>query len=339
MLLYVLLITTFSFHPDATIRALQADEARLGSIRQLFTLKKTQLDAARQSRIPDMLTWVAQQPNIDIAERILAVRALRRLGSQRQLVSLAQLMQKTENQRDIALARETARLFYGFGAKPLLEHAINHPDPEVQATAAKSGAGGSKLCRLIAKSPWPMVRAAAAEGLSVHPELTTCLKLGLRDTNESVIRATCESIGRLGLKGLKSELEKIALSPKLARPVRGEALRTLRRFGETSIAKAIIENHLQHGGMVELTLEAISALDARLVDLDLHQQLLNSKSPPILAAVTHLVFSHAPEQRERFWRRIQSKISAPQRQRLHERFERLAPMKRLGESIDRSAKD
>ena len=57
-----------------------------------------------------------------------------------------------------------------------------------------------------------MVRAAAAEGLSVHPEPRTFLKLGLRDTNESVIRATCESIGRLGLKGLKSELEKIALA-------------------------------------------------------------------------------------------------------------------------------
>ena len=68
MILYVLLITTFSSSDN--IRALQADEARLGSIRQLL-LKKTQLDAARQSSHPRHATWVAQQPNIDIAERIL----------------------------------------------------------------------------------------------------------------------------------------------------------------------------------------------------------------------------------------------------------------------------
>ena len=113
-----------------------------------------------------------------------------------------------------------------------------------------------------------MVRAAAAEGLSVHPELTTCLKLGLRDTNESVIRATCESIGRLGLKGLKSELEKLTRPSSHVQFVGKPYARC--DDSERPNRRVIIENHLQHGGMVELTLEAISA-STRLVDLDLHQ--------------------------------------------------------------------
>ena len=90
--------------------------------------------------------------------------------------------------------------------------------------------------------------------------------------------------------------------------------------------------------MVELTLEAISALDARLVDLDLHQQ-LRTQNHHYSRSRDPLGLQPRPGATRRFWRRIQSKISAPQRQRLHERFERLAPMKRLGESIDRSAKD
>ncbi|MBV71180.1 MAG: hypothetical protein CMH52_07490 [Myxococcales bacterium] len=329
-----LIFSLTAFNPTTTLRALKYDEARQGAIEQLFSLNRAQVDAAKKSRIPAQLVIIASNPNHATSERILAIRATKHLGSNQHAVALFPLINRVETPVDIAVGREIAGLLYSFGAVPLLARAIDHPDPEVRIWAAKSGSARDVLCRHLNQDPWPLVRAAAAEGLAVHPDLAPCLLGGLADPSEQVQAAAIDSIGKLAYTPAKKALQKIALSPRKSRQLRGDALIALSRIGMHDVAKAIVDTHLKHGGIVELTISALHALDREVIRTKLHESLQTSSDPRVLSACLDLVFRYQPKGAHDYLKQIKSQLSPLQLERVKLRLDALNTPT-LGESINK----
>ncbi|MEE2756744.1 MAG: HEAT repeat domain-containing protein [Myxococcota bacterium] len=330
----MLILILTAFEPATTLRALKYDEARQGAIVQLFSLNQAELIAAKASAIPTQLVTIAADRTLPTAERILAIRATEHLGTNQHAVALFELMQRVETPVDIAVSREIAALLYSFGAVPLLSQVIDHPDPEVRIWAARSGSARDALCRHLNEDPWPAVRAAAAEGIAVHPDLAPCLLGGTQDASDRVQAAAIDSIGKLAYAPAKHILKKIALSPKKSRKLRGEALIALSRMGMHDISKAIIDNHLKHGGIIELTVSALHALGKEVIKSKAHDSLANSSDPRVLSTVLDLVFQYDPPAARDFLSRIRNKLSPLQLERVQLRLDALYTPK-LGESINK----
>ena len=171
---------------------------------------------------------VALDPELSkLDERVLAVRSLSLLKADELCPYLEPLLAQPKNFSE-TISREAAKTLYQAGATPLLVHGLAHPD-EVRRFAARSGAGGPQLCALLSSDPWPMVRAAAAEGLLVVPSGADCVVAGLDDPNDQVVLATIKTLGELGVSSTHEQLRVMVKNQALELPIRQAALRALVR--------------------------------------------------------------------------------------------------------------
>ncbi len=334
-----LLITILlaAFDPSATIRALKYEEARQGALAQVLTLNETELKRAKGTGLATAALSVASNSNIHVHDRILAIRVVSRLGGPDHMVGLAPLLSARTNPESIVLAREAALALYQAGATPLLARGIGHPDPEVRATAARSGAGGPFLCDLIKADPWPQVRASAVEGLSVRPQDSKCLLQALADSDVSVLRAAVDSAQKLAMNQALPALRRIALSKHQPRDLRGEAIYALCALGDFRIAEAVLKNHLTHGGMQALAASAVRALGRTQSRADSYNRARASKSGRVLMALARVIAMHGGQNAVGELRKLQARLNQRDRTRIDHMIRSLKPLSPLGTVIDRDA--
>ncbi|MGK0362319.1 MAG: hypothetical protein ACI9U2_004640 [Bradymonadia bacterium] len=228
------------------------------------------------ARVAAMLDSQAPLP-----DRLLAARALGRLGTDPAISALAVVMQRYASPEEIALAREAARALKRLRAHAALLPALASPDPEVRAAAAASGAGGAALCDVLAKDPWPMVRIAAAQGLAGTS--AACLSAGLVDPNERVSIATARAAIDAPAPALRPALRRLAANQKAATEARAHAFVALAALGDLEPATAAMKTHLAQGEIVPLALAAVRAF---AVKGDVGQLIgaLRSASPRVVRA-------------------------------------------------------
>ncbi|MCK6576183.1 hypothetical protein L6V77_34460, partial [Myxococcota bacterium] len=118
----------------------------------------------------------------------------------------------------------------------------------------------------------PLVRAAAARGLAVHPDRAACLVGAVADTSPAVRSAVFQAVGVAGVGAAGPALRAVAGDAGAPVPLRVEAVLALGRLGDTEPATRIVNTHLEKGGIVPLAEAAVGGLAAR--DTPEHRALL-----------------------------------------------------------------
>lgn len=270
----------------ATIAALTPVDAR--TLRAVRDMSRAQLTRARADGLPARVVAVFSGDG-PTAERLLAARALARLGTQPGIDALAAAAQKYASPEEIALAREAAKALRQLQAKEALVPALASPDPEVRAAAAASGADADKVCDLLAKDPWPMVRVAAAQGLA--GTAAACLAAGLADPHERVAIASAQAAIDRPSPTLRPALRRLAASPKAATEARAHAFVALARLSDLEPAIAAMKTHLDSGEIVPLALAAVRAFAVRGDEARLTAALA-SASPRVVRASARALLTH-----------------------------------------------
>ncbi|MCB9539043.1 MAG: HEAT repeat domain-containing protein [Myxococcales bacterium] len=274
----------------AAARALEHPEARTGTLRRLADLTLAELRAARRGGLGYVVAQVAADATVDHVDRVLAVRAAAVLGGGPEVVEvLAPLTVADEAPEAVVRAREAARALSQLGEGGALDGALGHADPEVRALAAGAGAGGpERLCPLLSGDPWPRVRAAAARGLTFHPQQTGCLAEALKDAAPTVRMARARAAAEAPVPALRPALRAVAGDAAAPVEARAEALVALAGLGDVEPAGRVLDTHLAKGGIGPLALGAVRAL-ARAGEVGRVRAALASKDLPVqLVAVRAL---------------------------------------------------
>ena len=277
--------------PDAVADETPLDGARLRAVR---TMSRAQVIRARAEGLPARIAALLES-DAALADRLLAARALGRLGTDPAISTLAAAAVRYASPEEIALAREAARALKQLHAKDALKPALTSPDPEVRAAAAASGAGGTALCDMLAKDPWPMVRIAAAQGLAGTS--AACLATGFTDPDERVSIATARAAIDAPTPALRPALRRLAASPKAATEARAHAFVALAALGDLEPAIAAMKTHLAKGEIVPLAQAAVRAFAVK-GDVGQLTQALRSASPSVVrGAVQALLVEGSPAAR------------------------------------------
>ena len=326
-----------AFNADATTRALGHSDGRSGALEQFFKLPRADLMQARKSSIGPAITRVALDPKTSYLDRILALRVIALLNLESQSANLVQLLRHTPSPEGIAVARETAKTLFKLGAGPFLTAALGHGDPEVRKYAARAGAGGAALCPVLLSDPWPMVRAAAAEGLAIHEKQAPCLRRGFKDRSESVLRAVIDSTTQLGMSQVGPELRTIVRNPSNSISLRADALYGLGRLGLVGLAKKVLKNHMAHGGMTELAAASIRGLSAAASPSKAYLAAMKSPSTRVLLALARALASRPDSATSKRLRHIRKRLKPRYQETIDRLLKPLSPPPRLGEVIQRDA--
>jgi HEAT repeat protein len=336
-MLFALVISLLAFDPAATVRALKFDEAREGALIQLFELDYGQLEHARGAQMSGAIAQVILDENISLKERIIAVRALSHLQARQGATHLASVLRLETTPEGVALAREAARALYQLGARQHLIPGLGSVDPEVRAYAARSGAGGPALCAVLTQDPWPMVRAAAAEGVVLEAQAAKCLIAGLKDSDQDVRRAVVRGLGEARVMGATEALEKLVRRSKNPMGLRIDALFALGQMGAARGPKAILNHHLMHGGLERLAHGAVAALLVSRTNEPILVKTTRSKSPRVaLAAARGLVEQRHPEAKS-LTKALRARLKGRLRAEADRLLETFAAAPTLGTEMGRDA--
>ncbi len=261
-----LLLAGPAFDLGATQRALARPEGREAALTTLDRLSPPDRATARAAGIGGLLVAIAADPAASLRDRAWSLRLAPLYDGPPE--PLAPLLAGADTPEAVALAREAAQALSVAGATALLAAGRAHPDPEVRATVARSGALGADTCALLS-DPWPAVRRAAAQGLRRHPAAAGCLVPALSDADPSVVMAATRVAGGSGVAALQPALRRIAGNARAAIPARVEAIIALGHLGDTEPARRILSTHAAKGGIEPLADAAVRALAGDASDASL----------------------------------------------------------------------
>ena len=273
------------------VPAMAAEPIDADTLRGVRSMTRAQIAQARTDDLPARIAAQLEAPG-PLPERLLAARALARLGTPSGVAALAAAARRHATPEEIALAREAARALKQLRAVEALAPALSSPDPEVRALAAAAGAGGAALCEVLAKDPWPMVRVAAAQGLSGTS--AECLSAGLRDADEGVSIASARAAIDAPAPALRPALRRLAASPKAVTEARAHAFVALAALGDLEPATAALKTHLTDGEIEPLALAAVRAFAVAKDVTQLTEALISSSPSVVRAAARALLLEGSP---------------------------------------------
>ena len=280
-----MLLALLIFDPAAARQKLADPPARLQILAAFEDLSRGEVEAARAEGLAAPIAALVAAPTTPVAERILAVRALGRLGGEAAIQALAPLLSGPAGPEGTAVAREAAGALARMGAAEALAPALAASDPELRATAAGAGAAPAQLCARLSDA-WPEVRIAAARGLAHHPDQAACLGPALSDRDPRVQAAAARAASAVKNPTLVAPLRALAGNAKAALDARAEAFVALGVLGDFEPAERALAAHLSQGGIEALAEAAIQALASRgnPADRDRVRAALASPTPVVRAA-------------------------------------------------------
>lgn len=318
----LLALALFAFDPAADAAALDRPEARTETLRRLGRLGRLDLDAARAAGLGARVAAVAADTSAPFTDRVLAVRAAAILRGDGVTDHLAPLTTAAADAEAVALAREAARALLQLRAPDALAAALDAPDPEVRAYAARAGAGGARLCALLGEDPWDQVRVAAAHGLALHPDAADCLAPALAADDPKLRLAAARSATAVRRPALAAPLRALAGDARAPVDARAEAFVALGHLGDTEPADKALAIHLADGGIEPLAEAAVRALAAAEADPARIRAALDSKAPVVQLAAARALVARG------------DRASLPALRALRDRFD-LRRRRALDELIDR----
>lgn len=279
------LILLLAFDPRATSVALMEPATRREALRVLEGLDGAALETARAEGLHDLVFRIAVHEGLPAGERILAVRALGRLGGRLGITALQDMVRGHSSPTAVALARESARALARLGVLDAQGSGATSPDPEVREITAQTGAAPHRQCALLG-DPWPQVRVAAARGLAHLPAHAACLADALADPDPRVQGAAARAAGAVARPELRAPLRALAGRADGPLEARAEAFVALAALGDLEPAERALAAHLEKGGIEPLARAAIRALATRgtPVDRERLRAALDSTSPAVRAA-------------------------------------------------------
>lgn len=337
MIAFLTALALFAFDPAADAAALDRPEARTETLRRLGRLGRLDLDAARAAQLGPRLAALAADPTVPFADRVLAIRAASILRGEGVAAQLAPIItavaDPAANAEATALAREAARALLQLRAADALVAALDAPDPEVRALAARSGAGGIRLCAMLADDPWEDVRIAAAHGLAMHPESADCLAPALASVDPKLRLAAVRAASMARRPALKAPLRALAGDAKAPVDARAEAFVALGYLGDTEPAEKALAVHLAGGGIEPLAEASVRALAAAGAPPARIREALASEAPVVQLAAVRALVALGDRESLPALRALRDRFDPRRRRTLDELIERLdAPA--LGEERD-----
>jgi len=284
---FVMIVLLAGFDPGTAARLLNHPEERTATLRALGALNAVDQDVARAAGLARKIAMVATDPTQRFEDRVLAVRAAALIGGSEVHQPLRILTQSAHDPASTAMAREAAKALFQLGAVKSLDSARTSADPEVRAFAGRAG-GGVALCVLLA-DPWPMVRAAAAEGLGKTPSAPKCLARALAHEHPRVRLNAARSAQSAPHPTLRTPLRKLAGDARAPIDARAEAFVGLAHLGDFEPAKRALETHLSKGGIVPLALASLRAFAVGDGHPETLRKGLASKSDVVRVAAARLL--------------------------------------------------
>ncbi len=284
---FVMIVLLAGFDPGTAARLLTHPEERTATLRVLGTLNAVDQESARAAGLGQKIAMVATDPTQRFEDRVLAVRAAALIGGPEVHRPLRILTQSTHDPRSTAMAREAAKALFQLGAVGSLDAARISADPEVRAFAGRAG-GGVALCVLLA-DPWPMVRAAAADGLGKPPSAPKCLARALAHAHPRVRLNAARSAQTAPHPSLRTPLRKLAGDARAPTDARVEAFVGLAHLGDLEPAKSALQTHLAKGGIVPLALASLRAFAVGDGHLEALRKGLASESDTVRVAAARLL--------------------------------------------------
>lgn len=287
-------------NPTPLTSQLGAPEARLTALREI--IEGTQVPGKGERGAVDLvLRQILGNPNLELAVRIYAVRAMGSLASNvSTLFKHLDQPLNTEPKRVIAL--ESARALAQFAPPKALLKLLAHTEPEIRAIAARIGGSKEILCTLASSDPWPMVRESAIYGLSTSTKGVGCILKGLHDPSVEVRHASISVIAELAAQlsaiqtaQIITQLKGIVKNSHEVSTLRTSAMTTLGALGDCSAAKAALQLYLKSNRLKVLLFESIGALQR--CD-ELHPflgQMLENKNDQVASLSLRLLVKENPK--------------------------------------------
>ncbi len=328
-------VALLAFDPSASAQALSQPEARTGALRQLLTLGRLDLQAARQTNLGATTAALAADDAVPFTDRVLGVRAAALLGGAEVSPLLAALLlPEPATPEAVALARESARALRQLGAVEPLGAALKSPDPEVRAHAAWAGAGGAALCAALADDPWSEVRVGAARGLARHPAHVACIGSALRDADPKVQQAAVATAVAAPDAALRAPLRQLAGDARAPTSARAEAFVALGHLGDIEPAEKALALHLDKGGIVPLAEAAVRAFAAAKVEPARIRPALESEAPVVQLAAARALVAAGDRDSLSALEALRDRVDPRRRRTVQALIDRLATPGTLGETFD-----
>jgi|GEM_PF-1316354 len=273
------------YSASVTLKALRHPRGALDALRYLHTLPPSDLKTLSSEALLVELERLALHEERSLQVRLWSVQLLARLQAPRPaLQSLVADVPKgaspTQSACLTTLARASALALRGLARPDLLEEGLQHPDPEVRAHAAASGAAPGQLCQVVTSDPWPEVRYEAVQGLmKVGGAQALCLRAVLKDQSADVQERGAYALGSLSLDAhwspsdnervtIIKSLRALAGDPRAPLPSRASAFVSLGRWGDLGPSEQVLKTHLTKGGITPLAIASVQAIASSSATLE-----------------------------------------------------------------------